>query len=170
MAWNAGSDLIKGNDMFLYIVDLNGSAMTSGSVSSAKVLAYATSCSLEINADTLDTTSKLSCRWNSNLPGNASYTVNSDCLYCLKANAAANGAFTIDDLFDQMVQGENVGWVMGVDSSDTCGQVSGVDTTKPYYWGTASISSLSISAGNNEIVSSSISLQGDGKPEQHLPA
>ena len=62
MAWSVNNDLVKGNDMFLYLVDLNGGSMTSGLVESACVIAYAQSCSLEINADTLDVTSKLSCR------------------------------------------------------------------------------------------------------------
>ena len=166
MAWSVNTDLINGNDFYLYLVDLQGSAMTSGMVSTAKVVAYAQSCSLEINADTLDVTSKLSCRWNAVLPGNASYTVNSDSLYCLKSTAEANSAVTIDNLFDDMVAGENIGWVMAQDSASDCGTVGGPDTTKPYYWGEAAITSLSINAGNNEVVSSSITLTGSGKPNQ----
>lgn len=166
MAWSVNNDLVKGNDMWLYLVDLGTSAMTSGMVSTAKVVAYAQSCSLEINADTLDVTTKLSCRWNAVLPGNASYTVNSDALYCLKSVADANSAFTIDNLFDAMVAGTNVGWVIAQDTSSDCGTVGGPDTTKPYYYGEAAITSLSITAGNNEIVSSSISLTGSGQPYQ----
>lgn len=162
MAWSVNSDLVKGNDMWLYLVDLNGGGMTSGMVSDAKVVAYAQSCSLEVNADTLDVTSKLSCRWNAVMPGNASYTVNTDALYCKKSVADSNSAYTIDSLFDAMVAGDNIGWVMAQDTSDKCDEVGGPDTSKPYYWGEAAISSLSISAGNNEIVSSSISLTGSG--------
>lgn len=164
MAWSVNNDLINGNDMFLYLVDLGtGGTMTSGMVSSAKVVAYAQSASLEINADTLDVTSKLSCRWNAVLPGNASYTVSSDSLYCLQSSAAANSAVTVDDLFEAMVEGDNIGWVMAQDSSETCGTVAGPDTSKPCYWGEAAITSLSINAGNNEIVTSSITLTGSGK-------
>ena len=166
MAWSANNDLVKGNDLWLYLVDLNGGAMASGMVETAKVVAYAQSCSLEINADTLDVTSKLSCRWNAVLPGNASYTVNSDSLYCLKSAADANSAYTIDHLFDMMVDGENIGWVMAQDKSTECGTVGGPDTTKPYYFGEAAISTLSINAANNEVASSSISLTGSGKPNQ----
>lgn len=166
MAWSVNSDLINGNDYFLYLVDLQGSGMTSGSVGSAKVVAYAQSCSLEINADTLDVTSKLSCRWNAVLPGNASYTVSSDSLYCLKSAAAANNAVTIDDLFDDMIAGQNIGWVMAKDTSDECGTVGGPDTSKPHYYGEGAITSLSINAGNNEVVSSSITITGSGQPSQ----
>ena len=167
MAWSVNNDLIKGNDLNLYLVDLGtGGTMTSSMISSAKVIAYAQSCSLEINADTLDVTSKLSCRWNATLPGNGSYTVSSDSLYCLQSAAAANGAVTIDDLFEDMIDGYNVGWVIAQDSSDECGTVSGPDTSKPHYYGEAAITSLSITGGNNEIASSSISLTGSGAPNK----
>lgn len=166
MAWSVNNDLVKGNDMWLYLVELGESAMTSGMVADAKVLAYSQSCSFEINSDTLDVTSKLSCRWNAVLPGNGSYTVSSDNLYCLQSAAAANSAFTVDDLFEAMVEGKNIGWVMAQDSSDECGTVGGPDTTKPYYWGEGAITSLSITAGNNEICTSSISITGSGAPNK----
>lgn len=54
---------------------------------------------------------------------------------------------------------------MAQDSSDTCGQIAGPDFTKPYYYGSAAITDLSISAGNNEICTSSITLSGDGEPK-----
>ena len=165
MAWSVNNDLVKGNDMWLYLVDLGtGGTMTSGMVQNAKVLAYSQSCSFEINSDTLDVTTKLSCRWSAVMQGNASYTVSSDNLYCLQSSAAANGALTVDDLFEAMVDGKNLGWVMAQDSSDECGTVGGPDTTKPYYWGEAAITSLSITAGNNEICTSSITLTGSGEP------
>ncbi len=177
MAWNTQQDLIKGADFNLYLVDLGTSGMTSGMCATAQVLAYATNASLEMNADTLDISSKLSCRWAANLPGNASYTVSSDALYCLAANAAANSALTIDDLFDAMLAGTNVGWVMAKDKnagdSEKCGQIGGPDTTTAgavYYWGEAAVSSLSISANNGEICQSSISLTGNGAPNKEVAA
>ena len=134
MAWSVNNDLIKGNDLWLYLVELEDSAMTSGMVATAKVLAYSQSCSLEVNADTLDVTTKLACRWNAVLPGNASYTVSSDNLYCLKSAADANNAYTVDHLFDAMVKGDNIGWVLAQDSSTECGTVGGPDTSKAYYY------------------------------------
>lgn len=166
MAWSVNNDLVKGNDMWLYLIDLSGGTMTSGMVEDAKVLAYSQSCSFEINSDTLDVTTKLSCRWSAVMQGNASYTVSSDNLYCLQSAAAANSAMTVDDLFEAMVEGDNIGWVMAQDSSDECGTVGGPDTTKPYYWGEGAITSLSITAGNNEICTSSITITGSGEPSK----
>lgn len=167
MAWNVNTDLIKGNDLNLYLVELGENAMTSGMVADAKVVAYATSCSFEITSDTIDVSSKLSCRWAANMQGNASYTISSDALYCLQSSASANSAYTVDDLFEAMCDGENIGWVMAKDSSDVCGEVAGPDTTGVCYYGEAAITSLSISAGNNEIASSSIQLTGSGRPYRY---
>ena len=167
MAWNVNTDLIKGNDLNLYLVELGDSAMTSGMVSSAKVIAYSTSCSFEISSDSIDVTSKLSCRWNANVQGNASYTLSSDALYCLQSSASANNAYTVDDLFEAMCDGENVGWVLAKDSSSECGTISGPDTTGICYFGEAAITSLSITGGNNEIASSSIQLTGSGRPYRY---
>ena len=167
MAWNVNTDLIKGSDLNLYLVELGDEPMTSGKVATAKVIAYATSCSFEISSDALDVSSKLSCRWNANVQGNASYNISADALYCLQSSASANSAYTVDDLFEQMVDGDNVGWVMAKDSSTVCGQVSGPDTTGVCYWGEAAITSLSITGGNNEIASSSIQLTGSGRPYRY---
>lgn len=167
MAWNVNTDLIKGSDLNLYLVELGNEPMTSGKVATAKVIAYSTSCSFEISSDSIDVTSKLSCRWNANVQGNASYTISSDALYCLQASASANSAYTVDDLFEAMCDGDNVGWVMAKDSSTVCGQVSGPDTTGVCYWGEAAITSLSITGGNNEIASSSIQLTGSGRPYRY---
>ena len=175
MAWNVNTDLVKGNDLNVYLVDLGASAMTSGMVASAKVIAYATSCSFEISSDSIDVTSKLSCRWNANVQGNASYTISSDALYCMQGAASAMGVYTVDDLFEAMCDGDNVGWVLAKDRSKVCGEVLGPkyekDTTDPTdiydpvcYYGEAAITSLSITGGNNEIASSSIQLTGSGRP------
>lgn len=175
MAWNANSDLIVGNDLWLYLVDLGDGASavpmtyTLATGATAEALAYATSCSFEMTADTLEGASKMSCRFNVSRAGQGSYTVNADALYCVQANAAANDCKTVDDLFSKYIKGSNVGWVMAVDKSrdkGNCGTVEGPDSTYPIYWGEASVASLSITGGNNEIASTSISLTGSGAPHK----
>ena len=171
--WSANKDLIVGNDLWLYLVDLGhgdaATAMTYSMAENAKAIAYATSCSLELSADELTAASKMSCRWNVARQGAGSYTVNGEALYCLQSSASANGAYTVDDLFEAFVQGDNVGWVMAVDksvSSGACGTIEGPDMDGVAYWGEAAITSLSISAGNNEIASSTITLTGSGQPHK----
>lgn len=105
--WNVNNDLVKGSNMNLYLV----MPTTAGTIdySTEKVMAYATSCEFSMNAETIDTSSKLSCRWTSVVQGNASYTVSAEALYCLQANAAANSAYTVDDLFEALKEGFNIG-------------------------------------------------------------
>ncbi len=65
--WNANKDLVVGNDLWLYLVDLghgdSAVPMTYAmATATTAALAYATSCSLEISADQLEAASKMSCR------------------------------------------------------------------------------------------------------------
>lgn len=169
--WNANKDLIVGNDLWCYIVDLghgeSAVPMTYElATTSAAPIAYATSCSLEISAEQLQASSKMSCRWNVSRQGEGSWTVSCDALLCLQSSASANGAYTVDDLFEAMIQGDNVGVVLAKDSHTDCNSIGGPSTDNVIYWGEAAITSLSITGGNNEICSSSISLAGSGQPHK----
>ena len=155
MAWNTNNDLINGDKLLLYV--------TSGKT----VVAYATSCSVQIDSETIDTSSKFSCKWNATLGGRASYTISADALYCDASAASANSGASFDTLMALMLEGEAIDWYIGqesgytVDSTHSCGDnPHTLDTTKPYYSGKAVITSLSLEAGNNEIASCSISMTG----------
>lgn len=160
MAWNTNNDLINGDKLLLYLTSAN------------TVVAYATSCSLQIDQETIDTSSKFSCKWNATLGGRCSYTISADALYCNAANAAANSGISFDSLMALMLEGEAVDWVIGqasgVTAETSCeDNPHTLDTTKPYYSGKAVITSLSLEAGNNEIASSSISMTGSGEITPH---
>lgn len=144
MAYNVNTDLILGDDMFLYITD----------ETSDKVVAFATSCQIQVDGETIDTSNKMSGRWNSNLAGKNGYTITADALY-----TQTTGHFSFDDLMEKMIAGGAIGWKVGkaTDSTDFA-----LDTSKPYYSGEAFVTSLSLSAGNNEIASCSITLTGSG--------
>lgn len=144
--WNVGTDLINGDELLLYL--------TSGQT----VVAYATSVSLQVDSETIDTSSKFSCRWASNLGGRASYTISADALYC---NAAQGVSF--DGLLEMMVEGKPVEWYIGQEEpyEGNCDEnPHTLDTTKRYYNGKAIVTSVSLEAGNNEICTCSISLTG----------
>lgn len=149
MAWNIDNDLVQGDNLLLYL--------TSGKT----VLAYATSCSVQIDQESQDVSSKFSCRWNANIAGRASYTVSSDALYCSNASG-----ISFDGLFALMVAGDNVDWYMGQESAWTGNCEDNphtLDTGKPYYSGKALVTSLSLEAGNNEVATCSITLTGSGE-------
>jgi len=164
MAWNVSNDLVKGDSLLLYLV--SGDTVTTGA---SKVLAYATSCSVQIDSESIDTSSKFSCKWNSNMGGRASYTISADALYCQAGSAEANDAVSFDVLMELMVAGNPVNWVIGQEaaSSGECkDNPHTLDTSKPYYYGSAAITSLSLEAGNNEIATCSISMSGNGPIEK----
>lgn len=148
--WNENAQLVNGDNFLLYL--------TSGKT----VVAYATSCSLQVDSETIDTSSKFSCKWASNMGGKASYTISADALYCQDAE----GGISFDTLLEYMVKGDQVEWYMGeeMDHDGTCEtNPHTLDTAKTYYNGKAVVTSVSLEAGNNEIASCSITLTGAGE-------
>lgn len=151
--WNENSDLIHGDNLLLYL--------TSGKT----VVAYSTSCSLQVDSDTIDTSSKFSCKWQSNMGGKAGYTISADALYTNNEDGVS-----FDDLLAMQVSGEGVEWYMGQESAwtGTCEtNPHTLDTAKTYYNGKAVVTSVSLEAGNNEIASCSITLTGQGEIQKN---
>lgn len=147
--WNESTDLIKGDNLLLYL--------TSGQT----VVAYATSCSLQTTSETIDTSSKFSCKWASNMGGKASYTISADALYCNSENG-----ISFDKLLEFMVKGEAIEWFIGQETEWTgnCDEnPHTLDTEATYYNGMAVITDCSLEAGNNAIATCSISLAGAGE-------
>ena len=149
--WDENTQLVRGNEFSLYL--------TQGKT----VIAYATSCSLQVDSETIDTSSKFSCKWASNLGGNASYTISADALYCQNIGSGVS----FDTLLKYMVSGKQVSWYMGEEqdySGSSCADnPHTLDTGSTYYNGKAVITSVSLEAGNNEIASCSITLTGAGE-------
>ena len=151
--WNENSDLIHGDNLLLYL--------TSGKT----VVAYATSCSLQVDADTIDTSSKFSCKWQSNMGGKAGYTISADALY-----SSNEDGISFDDLLAMQVAGVGVEWYMGQESAWTGSCETNphtLDTSKTYFNGKAIVTSVSLEAGNNEIASCSITLTGQGEIQKN---
>ena len=59
----------------------------------------------------------------------------------------------------KMIAGGAIGWKVGKAKDSTTFEL---DDTKTYYSGEAFVTSLSLSAGNNEVASCSITLTGSG--------
>lgn len=150
MAFNVNTDLILGDDLYLYV--------TSGNTP----IAFATSCSVQIDGETIDTSNKMSGRWNSNLAGKNGYTISSDALF-----TQATGAYSFDSLMEKMVEGGKLEWTIGQCKDRTSFEL---DTAKPYYTGEGFVTSLSLNAGNNEVANCSITITGSGAIEIKKPA
>lgn len=151
--WNENTDLINGDSLLLYL--------TSGKT----VVAYATSCSLQTDSESIDTSSKFSCKWASAMGGKASYTISADALYCQN-----DGGISFDKLLEFMVKGEQIEWYIGQEQefSGACDEnPHTLDTEKDYYNGKAVVTSCSLEAGNNEIATCSITLTGAGEIQKN---
>ena len=151
--WNENNDLIHGDSLLLYL--------TSGKT----VVAYATSCSLQVDSETIDTSSKFSCKWQSNMGGKASYTISADALYCSNTDG-----ISFDKLLEYMVQGGQIEWYMGEEAAHEGSCETNphtLDTAKTYYNGKAVVTSVSLEAGNNEIATCSITLTGAGEIQKN---
>lgn len=147
--WNENQDLIHGDRLLLYLTQ------------NKKVVAYATSCSVQVDSETIDTSSKFSCKWASAMGGKASYTISADALYCNNESG-----ISFDTLLEYMVEGKQVSWFIGEEQSfsGNCDEnPHTLDTGKTYYNGMAVVSSCSLEAGNNEIATCSITLTGAGE-------
>lgn len=163
--WDINTDLIQGDKLNLWLV-------TGNTETGYDVLAYATSCSVQVDQETIDTSSKFSCRWNAVRGGRSSYTISADALY-----TNASGVTSFDTLLALMLGDKNVKWAIGeetvykVTDATACeDNPHTLDTGKFYYTGEALISSVSLEAGNNEIASCSISMTGSGSIVPHQPA
>ena len=157
--YDINSQGVRGEDLFLYIY----SGGTTGETPT--VIAFGTSVELQAEQDTLSSSSKMSCRWNSNLAGKASYTINSDSLYTV-----ATGLYSFDAMMAAMIDGDALPWAIGQASGETADceeRTFPLDTNKPYYTGKGIITSLSLNAGTDEVASCSLTLTGSGAIEQH---
>lgn len=148
--WNESQDLIQGNRLNLYLT----SAQT--------VVAYGTNASLQIDTETLDTSSKFACRWSSAIGGKSNYTINCDSLY-----TSNSGACSFDNFIEMMVAGDQIEWYLGQEveqpSSVPCNEnPHELNSGATYYNGMAIITSCSLEAGMDDAASTSITLQGAG--------
>jgi len=109
------------------------------------LMAYTRSNTLSLTADNVDITTKDSALWAGILPTVKSWTVSIDGLMAL------NSAKNADKLMDYLIPGTQVTVKF---STATSGDV--------YYYGTAYITSVEISAPNADVVTYSATFTGDG--------
>lgn len=128
-----------------------------------KPVAFAKSCSIEIQADTIDTSNKMSLNWKEFLTSKLSYTINCESLVTYKASVKSEDplskVYTYADLLDAMVKRELVSFKIAKTAEDDDTYAAETE----YFTGTAIITNLSLSAPAEDLCTSSISLQGSGE-------
>ena len=135
--------LLNGTDLLLKV----GSDATN-----EVVLAFATSCSLEISTDEIDQTNKDSSGWKSIIQGTRSWSVSADAMYQNEAEASKK---SFKDFFS------NVNNRSKVFVELTIAGASNADSNV-FYSGQAYVSSLSVNGGTEDQSTWSISLTGTG--------
>lgn len=141
------SSVILGDELFVYIQDPTTSAYTP--------VAYTTTCSLSINADTIDTANKMDGAWTSAKAGKLSWTISSENLL-----ADTNGT-DFDYFYDKMITRAPFLVRFGKAQNSNEDEYD-LNTTKTYYEGKAYMTSCELSADNGSAASLSVELTGNG--------
>lgn len=142
------SNLNYGGDLLLFV----GSGCTSGNT---QPIAYSTSAILNVNVATRDVSSKDSGYWTESLAAKISWDLSTDGLvaYQLTGNTRS-----VDELFTRMIARVPV-WIAFASKTGTAPAWT-VDSSIIQFTGQALITSLSITAGDNDNATYSISMVG----------
>lgn len=143
------SKIVYGGDLMLFV----GTGITKNP------LAFSTNAALEVNRDTREITSKDSGNWKDFNVGQMGWTASTDGLVAF--SLTASGTTSIDQLYVMKVAGELVNLAFGVKSGTSPDWT--LDESNKYFTGSAYITSISLSGGNNDNATYSISLQGTGE-------
>jgi len=157
---------IKGENLMIFVRegDLYGNASDA-----LVALALATTCSLSVNIDQFDATSKDSGSWQASLPGMKSWSMSTDNLYCPAADKLLALAINRTTLKLYWIPAENTEALNQV-SHDPALTVDG--NTFMYYVGDAWINSYTANAANNESANYTVNFTGTGAlvPSNTLPS
>lgn len=128
-----------------------------------KPLAFGKSCSLEITAETLDTSNKMSGDWKEFLVSKLSFTVSSDALLTYSDTAAAPDLANVAKFGDLLTT-----WVKRTPIAFSLSKITKVEGggfSKDFdlVTGRVIITSLRIQADDGQIATCSIQLQGTGE-------
>lgn len=144
--YKASTDLITGDKLMLFVT--NGSDVDP--------VAFGTSCGVQLSADTIDTSSKMSGDWKEFLVGQLGYTVS-----CESLLSKTTGHVSFKTLKALMAARTPIPFIMGKAVKTGDDFTKGEEFVKGY----AIITELSMTAENGSICSSSISMQGTGELE-----
>ncbi|MBK5721375.1 hypothetical protein JGH11_10870 [Dysgonomonas sp. Marseille-P4677] len=144
--YKASTDLITGDKLMLFVT--NGSDVDP--------VAFGTSCGIQLSADTIDTSSKMSGDWKEFLVGQLGYTVS-----CESLLSKTTGHVSFKTLKTLMASRTPIPFIMGKAVKTGDDFTKGEEFVKGY----AIITELSMTAENGSICSSSISMQGTGELE-----
>lgn len=141
-------NLILGDELFLYTM-VGEEWMPCG---------FSTSCSLNITADSIDTSNKFSGVFTSVLPGKISWSVSTE---SLMSYAETGYGFFFDKMIARAPFQLRFGQVKSAEERDF-----DLNEEKTFYKGVAYCTNCSINADNGSVATISIELQGEGVLEK----
>lgn len=148
-----------------------------GSGNTLEVIAASTSCSININADTIDVSTKDSGRFGSSLAGKVTWDISADALFMV--SDSGDTRYSYEKLLDSLISGEplDVSWAT-VSNFDTANAASDNNSdeygnvftpsrkqtsAKDLYSGKAVVTSLQLTADNGSLSTYSVTFAGKGK-------
>lgn len=154
--YDSSKDMIVGDKLMLFV-----EVTKEPSTKEIVPIAFGTSCGIDISADTIDTSNKMSGNWKEYLTGQLGYTVSSESMLSLKS-----GHMSFVTLKELMKKRTPIPFVIAK-TEETEGDFP---KGEEYVKGNAIITALSMKADNGAICTSSVTLQGTGPLEDGVGA
>lgn len=148
--YDSSKDMVVGDKLMLFV------EVTKESQKEVVPIAFGTSCGIDISADTIDTSNKMSGNWKEYLAGQLGYTVSSESMLSLKT-----GHLSFVTLKELMKKRTPIPFVIAKTEESEGDFPKGEEYVK----GNAIITALSMKADNGAICTSSVTLQGTGPLE-----
>lgn len=148
--YDSSKDMVVGDKLMLFV------EVTKELQKEVVPIAFGTSCGIDISADTIDTSNKMSGNWKEYLTGQLGYTVSSESMLSLKT-----GHLSFVTLKELMKKRTPIPFVIAKTKESEGDFPKGEEYVK----GNAIITALSMKADNGAICTSSVTLQGTGPLE-----
>lgn len=148
--YDSSKDMVVGDKLMLFV------EVAKDSQKEVVPIAFGTSCGIDISADTIDTSNKMSGNWKEYLTGQLGYTVSSESMLSLKT-----GHLSFVTLKELMKKRTPISFVIAKTEESEGDFPKGEEYVK----GNAIITALSMKADNGAICTSSVTLQGTGPLE-----
>lgn len=153
--YDSSKDMVVGDKLMLFV------EVTKELQKEVVPIAFGTSCGIDISADTIDTSNKMSGNWKEYLTGQLGYTVSSESMLSLKT-----GHLSFVTLKELMKKRTPIPFVIAKTEESEGDFPKGEEYVK----GNAIITALSMKADNGAICTSSVTLQGTGPLEDGASA
>lgn len=167
ISYNAAKSTLTGDRIHLYPkIDLGESEIKDVDFTQVDPIAFGTSCSLEVTADTIDASNKMGGNWKNTRVGQLGWTITAEALYSFEENHTS-----FDKLLAAYANRDAIGVCLGIVATDEAAfeqaRATGFKLDADDYVvakGKAYITACSANFGTGgEVVSYSVTLTGDGE-------